>query len=342
MTTEDLAGRPLLGAHRPPQPVESRFQPLGIDVTCLAADEALVAAAASVLSSSAPVAPTGLRMHLVALRSPASAGAVGLGAFAAAADGRAYREAGALLGVLTPSGSCTLADLDSGRISAFVSPDATLNAEAEALFGAPVWRFAASQGLLACHAAAVVGDSGRGLVLRAAGGGGKSTLALAAWAAGMALLAEEVTWLDGREGQGALLLRGRPDRVHVAESVLAALGTEALSGDRLPTEGGGGKVRVALDWNPDRLRGSAPAGAVVFLVRDEAAESGGWRPIGTREAADRWRATAIPGEASQSTSALAAVDGRLLAGGAYLLGGDTPARMVERLRAIDAHWEKQA
>lgn len=346
MAAEDVAGRPLLGALQPASLSERHFQPLGIDVTCLGADQALMDAAASVLESRAPAVPTGLRLRLLLLRSPAGmtpGRADGLGAFAAAADGRAYREAGSLLAVLTPSGSCVLADLEGGRASAFVSGAADLDSEAEALFGAPVWRFAAGHGLVACHAATVVGDSGRGILLRAAGGGGKSTLALAAWSAGLGLLAEEVTWLDARSDDAAvLLLRGRPDRIHVAEDVLETLGLAASAGHKTLSAGTvGGKARISLDKAPERLRGSSPAGPVVFLVRGEPAESGAWRPIGPLEAGDRWRATAIPGEASQAASALAAVHVRLLARGAYLLGNDAPARMVERLRAIDAHWEEQ-
>lgn len=344
MAAEDLAGRPLLGALQPASLLERHFQPLGIDVVCQGADQALMDAAAAVLESCAPAEPTGLRLRLLLLRSPAGmapGSADGLGTFAAAADGRAYREAGSLLAVLTPSGSCVLADLEGGRASAFVSPAADLDTEAEALCGAPVWRFAAGQGLVACHAATVVGDSGRGILLRAAGGGGKSTLALAAWSAGLGLLAEEVTWLDARS-DGAVLLRGRPDRIHVAEDVLETLGLAASAGHRILSAGtAGGKTRISLDQAPERLRGSSPAGPVVFLVRGEPAESGAWRPIGPLEAGDRWRATAIPGEASQAASALAAVHGRLLTRGAYLLGNDAPARMVERLRAIEAHWEMQ-
>lgn len=345
MVADDLAGRPLLGALHPASLFERRFQPLGIDVTCQGADQALMDGAAAVLESRAPAEPTGLRLRLLLLRSPAGMApgrADGLGAFAAAADGRAYREAGSLLAVLTPSGSCVLADLEGGRASAFVSGAADLDTEAEALFGAPVWRFAARHGLVACHAATVVGDSGRGILLRAAGGGGKSTLALAAWSAGLGLLAEEVTWLDARSDGAAVWLRGRPDRIHVAEDVLEILGLAASAGHQLLSAGSaGGKIRISLDQAPELLRGSSPAGPVVFLVRGEPAESGAWRPIGPLEAGDRWRATAIPGEASQAASALAAVHGRLLARGAYLLGNDAPARMVERLRAIDAHWEKQ-
>lgn len=346
MTSTDPGARPLLGAERPADLVARRFAVLGMALAWQGADEALTEAAAQVLDSRARATPSGLGMRILALwaeAADAGAARAGLGAFGAAADGRAYREAEGLLAVLTPSGSCSLADLDAGRVTVFVSRQADLAAEAEALFAAPVWRYAAQQGMVASHAATVVAPSGRGLLLRAPGGGGKSTLALVAWRQGMGLLSEEVTWLDLRASGAEPTLRGRPDHLHVAPEVLAdmtarpptvgAVGAATASPaarDKVPPA----KVRVAIA--PDvRLRGSAPAGAVVFLARGETAETGAWRRVTPREALERWRHTAVPGEASQHRDALAAALRTLLGRGAYVLGGDSPERMAARLLEID-------
>lgn len=340
MTSADPTALPLLGAERPAGMVDRHFEVLGMALAWQGADEALTAAAAQVLDSRAEGTPSGLDMCIVALWAEAAdAGASrgGLGAFTAAADGRAYREAAGLLAVLTPSGSCSLADLDAGRVTIFVSRQADLAAEAEALFAAPVWRYAAHQGMVASHAATVVAPSGRGILLRAPGGGGKSTLALAAWRQGMGLLSEEVTWLDLRASGAEATLRGRPDHLHVAPAVLAATkaGTPAAA---VGVAGGNpaapDKVRVAIAAD-ERLRGSAPAGAVVFLARGETAETGRWRRTTALEALERWRHTAVPGEASQHRDALAAALRTLLGRGAYVLGGDSPDRMAARLLEID-------
>ena len=348
MTPADLSIQPLLGAQRPASWTARRFTVLGMDLAWQGADEALTAAAAQVLASRATAVSSGLSLSILALRTPGTSMPThrGLGAFAAEADGRAYHEAGGLLAILTPSGSCTLADLESGRISAFVNPEADLAAEAEALFGAPVWRFAARQGLVACHAATVIAPSGKGLLLRAAGGGGKSTLALAAWRQGLGLLAEEVTWIDLRTTPASPTLRGRPDQIHVAPDVLTAWDLAPVSdlADRADAQPQGpvdtltGKVRLALPEGDSRLVGSAMAGPVVFLARGEAAEAGCWRHISTAEAHERWQATAIAGEASQRADGLSAALQALLGRGAYVLGGDTPPRLAARLLEMDHDW----
>lgn len=188
----------LLGAAKPERLLRGRWWPLGIRLRWRAADRRLARAAASVLATAAACSPAGIAADLLILHARDAAAPAGLGAFRAAADGHAYREAEGLSAVLTASGSLSLADLERGKVVAWIAAGADLDAEAEALLAAPVWRLAAYRGLVACHAAALRGPDGRALLLRGLSGAGKSSLALAAWRRGWPLIAEEVTWLDGR------------------------------------------------------------------------------------------------------------------------------------------------
>lgn len=348
----------LLGASRPARLWQGRWRPLGMNLRWRAADRSLAKAAEGVLGTVAPGASAGIDADLLLLRSPAGAqlGAVGI---QRAADGQAYREAEGLCCVLTAGGSLSVADFGRGQVVAWAAADSPLAEEAEALVAAPIWRLAAARGLVACHAAALRTPDGRALLLRGAGGAGKSTLALAAWRQGWPLIAEEVAWLDGRGaadarvGPAGWLVRGRPDRLHLDQATTAAPwfmtirppwyrppaaspnggaarqpGATASSG-RPPT-----KIALDLRPRPRGLCGAAPLGPLVFLCREDAALRGRWVHCGPAEALARWEDGCIPGEASQAWALRRMAASAITARGAYLLGDAAPPVLVDSLRAI--------
>lgn len=226
-------------------------------------------------------------------------------------------------------GGLVVVDLAAGRGTGFVGDRARPAAVRAVVLEASAYRFVTWHGLCALHAAAVV-VGGRALVLRGAGGAGKSTLAYAAARAGHELLAEEVTWWDAR----AASLRGTPWWLRLepeAEALFPEVGAAPVTAR---AQGAPKRVVDAAAFGLATVE-RATAGPLVFLdapARRPAASS--WRALGLAEARKRFAAEAIPGEHAQPPERLAAAVDALLAQGAFALEAGAPEGAVGALESI--------
>ncbi|HXO21997.1 MAG TPA: hypothetical protein VOA87_18940 [Thermoanaerobaculia bacterium] len=193
-----------------------------------------------------------------------------------------------------------------------------------ALFFMLEWR-----GFIGVHGAALA-RGGKGLLLRAASGQGKTTLAYAATRRGFQALAEDVVWLDGARP----LWWGTPWSFHLLPDA-RELFPELASATPLVQLNGETKLAADLEaLRPGSTTPSARAGAVVLLSRQPGGRSR-IEPLGPAAAREGWRQGGASKE-SEIAGYDSAVD-RLLRHGAYRLAfGDDIEAAVDLLESIVA------
>ncbi len=291
------------------------------------------------------VAPADLRLHLVVGPPPGgdgTGGAVtnrsGVGqATAAAPSGppspTLFRERDRWFVGTDGHGGVVMADLAEGVAVAWCVAGAPAAAVVGHLLEAPLWRLATWRGWLAVHAAAVVVD-GAAVVVRGPSGAGKSAVAAAADAAGVAVLAEEVAWLE----PSRRVVRGGAVATHEARA----------GGDRAAGAAGSAVARAAAK----RRRGLAtpapdvdvPLGPLVFIEPPTPARrqpAATWRAVASAAAVARLEAERIAGEHAQPAERWRR-GVEALAARAYVLAGGTAAERVAVLAAIVADARRSA
>jgi len=134
---------------------------------------------------------------------------------------------------------------------------------ARLLVEAPLAAVRAGHGWQVVHAATVVGPAGA-VVIRGASDSGKSTLAAAAWAAGLEILGDE-SILVRQPAHDEVVASVR--EVLVRPSTAQALG---LDGDLVSTTVGEPKLRLALPPIPASRRASVHVATVLLGKRDRA------------------------------------------------------------------------
>lgn len=193
-----------------------------------------------------------------------------------------------------------------------------------------------ARGWLGVHGAAIV-SGGRAVLLRARGGGGKTSLAHAAARRGLQVLAEDVVWIDRAGGSWWGLpwwLHPRPESV--------ALFPELAGREPALQRGGAPRLAVALDSiRPGSATPRALPGPVVLVERLPGGEASRLTALALPEALALWQA----GRAGTEGEAAASGDGArhelrvrdLLAGNAWRLdlGADLDAALdlIESLPA---------
>lgn len=324
----------------------ARFAVLGLTIELAATDPRLVELAAESFGAFAPAPP-----DAPVLRIDAAFGSDERSTRPPPAHALRHRERAGLF-TATDGASVVALDLPSGRAAVFADAASEPTVIRHELIEALAWRFATHHGLIALHAACVIVD-GTTLVLRGAGGAGKSTLAYAAARAGHTLVSEEVTWFDphapdARRAPGPSgiepTLRGAPWRIGLEPSAIAlfpelaslAPAAAAPSRGKLVVEHAG----LFGGWT---ARERAPIGPIVFLEAPEAGWSsgserteGGWSHLNPDEAEARFLAGAIVGESAQSRHAYVEAGLRLIRAGAFALRPASTARAVSALEAIAA------
>lgn len=138
-----------------------------------------------------------------------------------------------------------------------------------------------SRGLMGVHGSACV-RNGRGMLFRARGGQGKTTLAYAASRKRFQALAEDVVWIDPQKG----IWWGMPWKFHLLPDA-AGLFPELVPGQLLRTDD-----RTKLVIDPERLRpGSTTASAQpgpVILLRRRPGRTSRLHSLGLAEALASW------------------------------------------------------
>ncbi len=328
----DLPEDPLW--QREPIAVTASFAPLNIAVQVEATHSALATWAAEVLGpqASASAQRPALRFILVgdSHASGARASPIPREDLPQAEQPALHRERGGLFVASVPLCGLVTADLDNGRAAAFVErraliSDARRLLAAEALVGAPVWRFAASRGLVALHGAAVVTGEGP-VVIRGPSGSGKTTAACALGLAGCPVLADEVVWLDFLGEQPVLrgaypFVRPEPASYRLLPALTELtprVGTVAL--------GSGGLPRAA----------SAPIGPVAFLGPRDASGAGSFRRLDYPAALARFDDATIPGELTQAPDALRRAREALIQAGAFDVTVGNLSALPDLMAAIAA------
>jgi hypothetical protein len=188
-----------------------------------------------------------------------------------------YRARGPLVYASLGAANAAVLDLGAGRAFGFVTPALAADSIAlrvyllEALFysflqHAPVGG-RAHTGFVGMHGACVLPpDQQSGMMLRAHSGVGKSVLAYACLQRGFRLLAEDVTWLELREGQ-LLAAWGAPWLLHLRPEAVALFPELKRYGVySRPT----GVAKLALplpELFPAQLATRAPLAALCFLAR---------------------------------------------------------------------------
>lgn len=197
---------------------------------------------------------------------------------------------GALVYQTTGQGSTLVIDLEAGLAFGYFSPQTLARS---AFFR---WHFLElalfllleSRGLMGVHGAALV-KNGRAVLLRAASGGGKTTLAYAGARQTYQALAEDVVWLDGRRK----LWWGLPWSFHLLPDA-KNLFPELAPYEPLLQTNGEMKLEVNLEKiRPGSTTVSAQPGPVVFVERLAGGRSR-LEPVSPEEAQHAW-ATAQTG-----------------------------------------------
>ncbi len=198
-----------------------------------------------------------------------------------------------------PSITCRLGhsvskgDCDTGKFSVRIAPTELERPDllSSVLLATPVLATLSRRVAQPFHAAGLVDSStGRGAIVRAAAGGGKSTLALAWSRAGGRVLAEETLWVTRRA-----TMHGFATAVEVVPDAARFFSGVALEPFVTPT--GEAKLRwplVTVGSPPPRAR-SACVGAVVVLDR-QAGSAPRLEPISADEAAFLFRSSRIAEE----------------------------------------------
>lgn len=253
-----------------------------------------------------------------------------------------FREHDGAFAAFDGAGSCVTADLHAGVAVVWVRAGAEPDRIRALLIESPLWRLATHRGLLALHGAAVAVD-GLAIVVRGAAGAGKSSVALAADAAGWPVLAEEVVWID--PDRWAIWPIAR--RIHFDDdAALRLAGGGAVppadrSSARPTASRHGGKTAVPLATAPPSV--ATPIGPLVLLepVPGSSGPNGvAWHTVDKVEARARCEAERIVGEYAQPESGWDAVVARLCRGGAYAVRGGDPAARVAALGEIVRHWRR--
>jgi hypothetical protein len=251
------------------------------------------------------------------------------GVTARAAGRSAHRERGQLYAATVEGVGVTVADLAMGTAAVFVEMEQMAGVTAgevpvrpaEVLIGSPVWRFAASKGLVALHAGAVTGELGT-VVVRGPAGRGKSTAVLAAGHAGWSVLADETVWFDPLLDPPVLRATGMPIQI------------EREDGSKGPPDAG--------PLTPMRFCTVAPLGCTVFLAPRERHGAGSWHPLDADSALAAFAAGAHPGEGTQARERIARARSALLSGGCYELVAGSPDTLADQLTAIASHARRPA
>jgi hypothetical protein len=140
-----------------------------------------------------------------------------------------------------------------------------------------------NHGLMAVHGSALVKD-GRAVLLRGPGGVGKTTLAYAGARSRFRLLAEDVVWVDLRDG----LWRGMPWHVHLLPDA-GRLFPELDGRPAVLESAGKMKLEVDLDTvRPGSTATEARPGPIVLLER-EPGQGSRLDPLAPEAAMELWR-----------------------------------------------------
>ncbi len=182
----------------------------------------------------------------------------------------------------------------------------------------------APRGLMGVHAAAIAagGEDGRALLLRAAGRGGKTTLAYAAARRRFRALAEDVVWIDAARG----CWWGTPRWFHLRPDARILF---PELGDGRPEVVLRGEPKLAVDleaMRPGSTLHRARGGPVVLLERTRGASR--LAPLPLLVALDRWAAGSAGSEAD--FPGYGGAVRRLLADNAWALAVGDGAAEIER------------
>ncbi|MEO8084145.1 MAG: hypothetical protein ABI780_10005, partial [Ardenticatenales bacterium] len=191
---------------------------------------------------------------------------------------------------------------------------------------------------------------GVAVLVRGGSGAGKSSVALAADGAGLAVLSEEVAWVD--PVRWAVWPSARFVNLVASDADDPAVGRQvAIDGTRAKVRGvpridaETGKQAVRLLVPPPE--GSVALGPLVLLdppapflpgTRLRAADPTRWSSLEPRAARVRIEMERIVGEHAQPAERWDAVADRLCAAGAVVLGGGDPAARAAALAQIVAAW----
>lgn len=239
-------------------------------------NDARVLAAAEVAFGRFEVPATGVPLVAkVVVEAPAAVQARPAGAAVRALDARAlvHDTARNLFTIALPGALRAVVDGAAGFATAVISEE--LAADQRLLRYAVVEAMALAmvtggRGYVPIHASCVVLD-GRGVILQAAAGTGKSTLALACATRGWGLLAEDVVFarpVDGAAGRGELEVWGVPWTQRLLPDAPRFFPELATATARLQANGEH-KLEVDLDIHaPGRATPRALAGPMVLLARD--------------------------------------------------------------------------
>lgn len=247
-----------------------------------------------------------------------------------------YRRHGARVMQSLGAAGTLIADLDRGTSYGFFSPEVPAN---PAFFR---WHFLEfgfyvhleRQGLMGVHGAALARD-GQAVLLRAANGGGKSTLAFAGFRRGWQALAEDVVWLDESRSRWW----GLPRFFHLLPD--AKRHFPELS-DYQPALQISDELKLVInlaELDSQRVITSAMPGPVVLLQRANQAGSH-WRPVLPQEAWPLWLAGVTGSE--QNFPAYEATVDRLFGRGVYVLtvGDDLDAALDQLAALMDTSLQK--
>lgn len=229
-------------------------------------------------------------------------------------------------------GGVVMADLAAGEAVAWCVAGAPAAGVVGHLLEAPLWRLATWRGWLAVHAAAVVVD-GVAVVVRGPSGSGKSAVAAAADAGGMAVLAEEVAWLE----PARRVVRGGAVATHVA---VAGRGHGAgADGSASPREAKRRRGLATPPPNEDVLLGPLVFIEPPTIQGRQPAPT--WRAVAAPAAVARLEAERIAGEHAQPADRWRR-GVEVLSACAYVVAGGTPMERVAALAAIVADGRRSA
>lgn len=333
---------------RPAPALRVRLNRLGFAIEVQANAQSLLELAVDAFGPPEPGAlpdegPPDLRLSLIEGPPPGGDGwPVDWHDHAAAAARPIFREHDGLFVAFDGAGSCVTADLHAGMAAVWVRAGAEADRVRALLIESPLWRLATHRGRLALHGAAVVID-GVAVVVRGAAGAGKSSVALAADAAGWPVLAEEVVWID--PPRWAIWPVAR--RIHFDDDAALRLagGGAAPPAARSWTDSTAGRYRdkTATPLVTPPPSAAAPIGPLVLLepVPRPSGQAGAvWHAVAPAEARTRCAAERIVGEHAQPESRWDEVVGRLCGGGAYEVRGGDPAARIAALGEIVQHWRQ--